>query len=193
MAGFVRRLSDRPWPGDDAARALRLWAAYPAFRAALDRAPRTFCHHDAFRRNLVARRAAAGREETVAIDWESAGWGALGGDLAALLLTSAWFFALEAAEVRALDRAAFAAYAAGLRAAGWRGDPRLARLGYTATAALLGGLADVGLVEPDAASRRRVAAEVGRPYDAAVAHLVALRRFALDRADEARALLAALP
>ena len=108
----------RYWPGDSVERALRLWAEREHFQAALARLPRTFCHHDPFRRNLIARRTGDGREETVAIDWEMAGPGPVGGGLAYLVSMSAQFFGLEVDQVPDLDGAAFAAYVAGLRAAG---------------------------------------------------------------------------
>ena len=53
----------------------------------LDRLPQTLCHHDAARSNLFARRGHDG-PETVAIDWELVGPGAVGADLASLLLAS---------------------------------------------------------------------------------------------------------
>src|SRR4029079_500712 len=46
----------------------RLWTERDRFLAALDWLPQTFCHLDAFRRNLLIRAGPAG-EELVAIDW----------------------------------------------------------------------------------------------------------------------------
>ena len=197
LMALLRDRRDEPqvrryWPGDTVERALRLWAERGRFLAALEQLPPTFCHHDPFRRNLIARLASDGREETVAIDWEMAGPGPVGGDFAYLVYMSAQFFGLEVDQIPDLDGAAFEAYVAGLRAAGWSGDPRLARLGHAATAALAVGLSGAGIDLPDAARREQIEREVGRPYEAAVEHLARLRRLALDRPDEARRLMAAV-
>ena len=58
----------------------RLWDERERFLTALDRLPRTFCHHDAFRRNLLHRAGPEG-EELVAVDWAYAGHGAVGEEL----------------------------------------------------------------------------------------------------------------
>lgn len=47
----------------------------------------------------------------------------------------------------------FAGYLAGLRAAGWQGDERLARFGFTANAALKVGIADPAIKLPTSARR----------------------------------------
>lgn len=70
----------RSWPGDHAARVLRLWSERELFLDTSDRLPQVFCHLDFFRRNLFARRGGDGREETIVIDWEFAGVGAIGQD-----------------------------------------------------------------------------------------------------------------
>jgi hypothetical protein len=56
-------------------------------RRALGRLPQTVCHHDAVRSNLFARSGLDG-PETVGIDWELVGPGAVGADLASLLFAS---------------------------------------------------------------------------------------------------------
>ena len=108
-----------------------------SFLDALDRLPRTFCHHDAFRRNLFARRDTDGGYQTVAIDWAFMGTGALGEELRPLVIHSVGFFDVEAEKLPELDAIAFDGYLTGLREAGWRGDSRMPRLGYAASAALL--------------------------------------------------------
>ena len=60
----------------------RLWVERETFLDALERLPRTFCHLDAFPRNLVVRRDIAGDDRLVALDWAGAGIGAVGEELA---------------------------------------------------------------------------------------------------------------
>jgi hypothetical protein len=113
-----------------------LWLDRDALLGALERLPRTLCHHDAHRRNLFARVAPGGTEELVAIDWASVGHGAVGGELAGTVLSNLLFFEAPGLTPKELEGACFAAYLDGLRDTGWAGDPRSVRLGYVATAAL---------------------------------------------------------
>src|SRR5258708_11124176 len=76
------------------------------------------------------------REEVVAMDWAICGYGALGGDLYALIIATTTLFEVEPAALPELDTAVFSAYLEGLQDAGWQGNPELARLGYTAWTAL---------------------------------------------------------
>jgi hypothetical protein len=80
-------------------------------QAALDRLPVCLCHHNAFRRNLLARGTAAGAQ-TVAIEWYMVGYGSVG----------------EKTRIPTAMNLLF------LEVAGWRGDARLTRFGYTASA-----------------------------------------------------------
>jgi hypothetical protein len=95
----------------------RLWTERERFLTALDRLPQTFCHLDAFRRNLLHRAGPEG-EEVVAIDWSYAGHGAVGQDLGQLVVASLQFFETVGIAPRDLDAACFAGYVAGLREAG---------------------------------------------------------------------------
>jgi len=136
---LLRSAFPRPITGD----VLRLWASHNELLATLDQLPRTFCHLDAYRPNLFLRRGAQGAEETLAVDWVFAGIGAIGEEIANLLAASLIWFEYDAAEAGLLDEAVFAGYLDGLREAGWQGDARLVRLGYTAACALRWGV--VGL------------------------------------------------
>jgi hypothetical protein len=107
-----------------------------AFYTALDRLPLTFCHLDAFRRNLLIRRRTDGSDETVAVDWAFSGLAPVGADLAPLLGAGLAIGQFAPDQFGEFDASAFAAYIEGLRSSGWNGDSRLARLGYTASAAL---------------------------------------------------------
>jgi Phosphotransferase enzyme family len=169
----------------------RLWDERERFLAALDRLPRTFCHHDAFRRNLLVRRGPEG-EELVALDWTQAGHGAVGEDLAQLVVASLLYFETAGIAPRDLDATCFAHYVAGLREAGWVGDKRLVRLGFTANAALHNTVGLLHLVLPvvtDPALRLGVEELLGRPFAEVVDGWAALWSFQLELAEEARALL----
>jgi Phosphotransferase enzyme family len=141
-------------PDDSLERSLALWTERQRFLTLLDRLPRSLCHHDAFRRNLIARDGRDGRAQTVAIDWEKVGTGALGEEIASLFL-GLRFVAIDIHRIADLDALIFAGYVDGLRDAGWQGDSCLARFGYAATAAL-SSIADMAIKWPRIA--RRVAA-----------------------------------
>ena len=169
----------------------RLWAERERFLTALDRLPQTFCHHDAFRRNLLSRAGPEG-EELVAVDWAYAGRGAVGEELVPLVLGSLAFFEAVGIEPRDLDAVCFTGYVAGLREAGWIGDERLVRLGFTAAAALRYTVGAVQLQVPvltDLARLPAVERLLGRPFAEVVAAWDELWSFQFALAEEARALL----
>ena len=122
----------RGWPGDASGRLFRLWEERDLFLDALDRLPQTLCHLDLFRRNLFARRTADGDDQTVVIDWSYVGRGAIGQELVPLVLACVAFNEVDFAQAQALEDIVYEGYLEGLRDAGWRGDPRQARLGYAA-------------------------------------------------------------
>lgn len=126
----------RAFPPDVAGGLLHLWAEQDRFFDALDRLPKTFCHMDAFPRNLLTRHTAEGDHQTVAIDWAFTGIGAIGEELVPLTQASLGLLMVEMDRAPELDALVFDSYLQGLRDAGWRADPRLVRLGYTATSAL---------------------------------------------------------
>ena len=178
-------------PAPAPARLRQLWRDREAFLAALERLPQALCHLDAFRSNLIARQN-AGREETVALDWAFVGPAAVGEELSALVVASLLRGAVPLADAVALEEAAFEGYLAGLREAGWTGNPRAVRLGYVASAPLRYGL--VALMDLlrsviDAGHAATLEREEGRPFQEIVAQRGALVAFLLDRVDEARELL----
>jgi len=127
--------------GDGADRLFRLWAERATLLDALERLPQTFCHMDAFRRNLFVRRDAdAGHREhlcdqTVAVDWAFTGSGAVGEEIVPLVWGSV-LFDVDFSQARELEQIVRQSYLQGLRDAGWRGDQRLAQLGYAVASAL---------------------------------------------------------
>jgi hypothetical protein len=185
---FVRRY----WPGDTAERALALWAGRGLLLDRLDRLPHVLGHGDFQPGNLFARTGADGRPVTVAIDWASTGPMPVGRELTHLVAMSLGVGHADPDRAPELDRVVFDGYLQGLREAGWRGDPRLARLGFTATTALVGGLHPWGVVPHTAEQRARIEKAFG-PYEEVMDRNARARRFALDLAEEARALVDALP
>ena len=175
----------RWWPPEVVARILRLWEDRDALCDALERLPQTFCHGDAIRRNLLAE-----AEETVAVDWACAGHYAVGEEVGQTLSVASAFYDVEPADLPALDEALFESYMAGLRDAGWRGDPTQVRFAHVAHAALRNAFNAVGATVPDDPT---AALEVyGRTWEELAERRAAIRPFLLDRADEARRLMAAL-
>jgi hypothetical protein len=122
----------RTWPGDASDRLFRLWEERDLFLDALDRLPQTLCHLDMFRRNLFARRTANSDDQTVVIDWSYPGRAAIGQELVPLVLAGVAFNEVDVAQAQALEDIVYEGYLEGLHQAGWRGDPRQVRLGYTA-------------------------------------------------------------
>ncbi len=166
-----------------------IWRDRAIFSKALRQLPQTFCHYDAFRRNVLFREA-----DAVLLDWALAGVGAIGEDLVSLVAVSLYYEGYTAAYAAELDALVFASYIAGLRQAGWRGDENLARIGYTCGMTLRG-LAGVkqdinALTEDKAETKLRQLHQ--QPDLERIAEFFAeVRRFRLLKmAREARALLA---
>lgn len=178
------------WPEDVLARTLALWARRGELYTALERLPRTFCHGDATRGNLLAARAPDGEAETVALDWAFSGIGAPGEDIAQLVVVSVLFGRVDLGRLRDLEETVYGAYVRGLRDAGWRDDERQVRLGYAAHAALRNSFLSPGIVMLPADRRAAFEAVVRRPYAEFLELWTDLRRYTLDRADEAWALAA---
>ncbi len=103
---------------------------------ALESQSQTFCHLDCHKRNFFLTEFSDGGLDVFLIDWELAGLGALGQDLSPLVTVSAFMFETGEISLEDLDAAAFEAYLQGLRDAGWKGDQRIVRLGYSADATL---------------------------------------------------------
>ena len=171
---------------------LGLWEERETFCAALDGFPRVFAHGDAIRRNLLLRRGPDGHDTTVLIDWEFAGCYAAGEEVGQTLSTAAAFYDLAPDELPALDVVLFDGYVAGLREAGWRGDPRQVRFAYLAHAALRNAFNAVGTVVPEPERLPAIRANFGHEWADLAARRAALRPILLGYADEARALLPAL-
>ena len=197
LAEIARRASDaraRRALGDDIGqRGARMLEDQPRFIADLARLPQTLCHHDAARSNLIARRRDDGGTEVVAIDWESTGPGPAGAEIATLVSASLRKGDFPADRACELDSAVVDAYLAGLRDAGWTGDPRIVRLGYAMSLALrcwFVGDTLQNVTDPDARPVFGRALDV--PSEDVLEAFVLVSRLLLDRAEEARSLATTL-
>ncbi|MCK5921603.1 MAG: phosphotransferase, partial [Methylococcales bacterium] len=135
---FLKRpLIQRTLPLSEKETILAIWQDAEQFCNALTSLPQTLCHLDAFHGNLFHT-----TENTILIDWALAGRGAIGEELTAMVSLQLFYPGFPMAQANALDKVIFEGYVDGLRDAGWQGDSRLARLGYTC-AMVLRGLAGV--------------------------------------------------
>lgn len=188
--GVLRTMADDPlvrrgWPGDARDRTLRLWDTRERYLSMLERLPRVLIHGDATDQNLFARRSPTGRDQTVAIDWAFCGLGAVGEDLAPQFRSRV----RESVGPAELDGTIFEGYLDGLRDAGWTGDGRMARLGFSAAVALRYGLNPLVLrAVADVDYRRRLEETFHASSEEIFAARSGLREYLLDRAAEATAL-----
>lgn len=114
----------------------RLLAHRATLLDTLDRLPRTLCHLDVKRGNLLARDA-AGADHTVALDWSFIGYGAVGEDAGAYLAASLFAFEVEPNDAARLDELLYDGYRTGLGRAD-DGSDAAVRVGYLTSAALRG-------------------------------------------------------
>jgi hypothetical protein len=157
----------------------------------LSQVPETLCHHDAALANLFAVRRPDGVLETVAVDWEKIGPGPIGAEIATLTFGTLRRCEFDAARADELDSAVFEGYVAGLREAGWHGAVDQVRLGYTAAIALRWTvLADILHMLVHGTEAVRTSQQVLVPAEAVLSQRVRLAEFLVDRADEARRLVA---
>lgn len=176
---------------------LRLWNEQERLCAALERLPGTICHHDLWRKNLFSRPTADGQAQTVAIDWELVGWGALGEDAANLFGVSLLNFDVAVEQALELEQQIFAGYLAGLREAGWSGDIQAVRAAFVTTAALRCVFSSACwpvAIAHDTGNRHipETEARWKRPIDQIFRQWAAVTTLLLDRAEEGRALLRSL-
>ncbi len=169
---------------------MAIWRDRQLFQDALLPLPQTLCHNDAFRRNILHS-----PQGLVLLDWALAGTGAIGEELVSLAAVSLYYSGFTQAYAEELDRNIFEGYVTGLREAGWRGDERLARIGYTCGMTLRG-LAGVKqdinyLLDTDEHGQLKAVHEIDSLEEIA-AMFAEVRRFRLLKmAREARQLLAA--
>ena len=181
----------RRWFGPNGLeRILDLWSHCPQLLAAFERLPVCYCHHDAHRRNLLERQRPDGTTETVAIDWALTGFGRIGEEAGVTMTASLELMEIAANQAQELDQAVFSGYIDGLHDAGWAGDVRLARLGYTVNACLGTVLGNFYFLEAmqTAAGITFLEAFIGQPLAVMIEQWAETLPFCLDRYDEALAL-----
>ena len=126
-------------------------------------------------------------EETIAIDWELVGIGPVSSDIIYLVIATLRRLAVGMEDAGALEETVLEGYVAGLRDAGWSGDPADVFRGFTAGVALRLGLVpqtlDLILNE-----ERRAEAQRGWsvPIDDLIERWAEVAYFVLDRVDRAR-------
>jgi hypothetical protein len=176
--------------GDTLAETLHFWERRAALLDPFERLPVCFCHHDAYRRNLMARPTHA---QTVAVDWAISGFGRVGEEAGAMTAVSLTFMEAAAGAAGDLDQTVFAGYLDGLRDSGWRGDPRQARLGYLTNALLPLGLGlmifYLEILQSDEGRASELQA-IGAPADEILEQWAEIQPFLLDLGAEALQLAA---
>lgn len=166
----------------------RHWAERHRHYDMIARLPQTFCHLDAFRRNIFLVPGARGEDEIVLIDWEFAGIAGIGEELASLVVATVVFGGLPAADLGALQATVLEGYIDGLRDACWRGDPGLVLRGYTSAVALRFGIGIIRLALPmllDEGLQPALEAILGKPMDDALPMMAAVNEWLADIAFEA--------
>ena len=174
--------------GPSLRRTSELWKNLDMLTSALAELPKCFCHHDAFKRNLLFCRTAESEAEIVAIDWAFAGYGVIGEEIAAMVGASLMFCEIDPDEVEATIDAVFQGYLRGLETGGWSGSSTDARLGFCATTSMTFGLGALGpwlplLRDPDLAPV--VQSITGASPEAFLNNLANIQRRFLDLGEEA--------
>ena len=111
----------------------RVWEERHAILEVIECLPQTFCHLDAFPRNLFSRCTADGRDQVVAVDWSYMGIASVGEEIAPLVGASIGFYAVMPADALRLEQIVLEGYLEGLQDAGWQDNPDLVRFSYAAT------------------------------------------------------------
>jgi hypothetical protein len=119
-----------PWPAPVRARLRELWAGRHRILAVAEAAERTLCHLDVWPANLTDDFGAS-----VLLDWSFTGEGAVGEDLANLIIDSFTDGLMDMARLPELAETAVDGYLAGLRDGGWAGSPDAVRTAIHASGA----------------------------------------------------------
>ncbi len=189
------RVARHAYPPDVAAGLQQIWDEREVWLRALDRLPQTFCHHDAWRRNLLLVATPDGKEQLATIDWAGLGPGPVGEEIGLLVGVAVLFGNVELADADALVELVLEGYLAGLRGVGWTGDARAVRFGYLATMVLKTRISylplSIGAIR-DETWYAAYQQESGSTVEQLAETLVPVSDFYLTRAAEVRTLLAHL-
>jgi len=169
------------WPRPIVDRIVDLWDRRRPLCDMLVALPRGLVHGDAIRRNLFTD----ARGDVVAIDWECAGFAALGEEVGQLLSVATAFFDAETEDLPRLDDLIFASYLEGLRDVGWRGNECAVRFAYCAHAALRNIFNAVGTALANEAQQAHAVQRFSHPDQELARRRAEARPFLLARADEA--------
>lgn len=134
--------------------------------------PQTLCHFDANRRNLFLNGTDDGSGAVVAIDWSYVGYGAIGAEMAILVIDTLIMGITSIDDIERFERFIIDRYIAGLVQAGWTGNADLVRLGYTSGAIYyrLGSLRIMLDLALNNERRKRFEATTGLPLVALIEH-----------------------
>lgn len=124
-AAWKQPLITENWPDDLRRRWQALIAGTERLYDLMEALPRTLAHLDVWAMNVIRRADGV----PVLLDWAFTGDGAIGEDIGNAIPDGCFDLFWPADRVRELDEAMTTAYVEGLREGGWRGDPRVARLG----------------------------------------------------------------
>ncbi len=119
-----------PWPEPVRTRLRQLWADRDRMLAVAEAAERTLCHLDVWPANLADEAGTS-----VLLDWAFAGEGALGEDLANLIVDCFTDGLMDVALLPEVAEAAVDGYLAGLRDGGWAGSDDAVRAAVYASGA----------------------------------------------------------
>ena len=133
MHSMSHPLIQRCLPGITAEFIQRIWNERLEVLDMLEHLPQTFCHQDAFRRNLFFRHTHDNQPEVVAVDWSYSGIAAVGEEIAPLVHASLEFGAVPKEDAFRLEQIVLVGYMDGLREADWQGNPDTIRFSYAAT------------------------------------------------------------
>jgi hypothetical protein len=122
--------ASRVWPDLVRRRMRPLWERRAELVAIAQAAPRTLCHLDVWPMNLIAD-----GPRTVLLDWAFVGDGALGEDIANLIVDSVADGFIDGALLPAIAEQTSEAYLDGLHDGGWRGPPDAVRRAIAACGA----------------------------------------------------------
>jgi hypothetical protein len=170
----------RCWPGGLLERILNLWDERSVLLGELEDLPQTFCHMDAFPRNLLFDRTSGG---LVALDWSYAGIAPVGSELVPMVTASVFFYDAEPDQMQRIDDVIVDGYLEGLAAAGARCDSEHVRFAYAASAALRYGLFPMGVLILEPEMRTHLERVLAHPADEIVDRWTRIATFLLDRLD----------
>lgn len=127
FAHYAASAGGRSWlSAESVKRMRRLLGEQERILALLRRLPVCLCHHDTYRRNLLACDRPRGEQQTVAVDWSMVGYGGAGEGSGILTAATLTFLDVPGAEAAAFDDSIFTSYLAGLCGSRREGDARLA-------------------------------------------------------------------